>query len=262
MTVYGGQGDPARTMALLWRADAPAAARTAPGPRPGLTVDAIVAAGIALADESGLAGLSMRAVGQRLGTSAMALYTYVPSKRELLDLMYDQAHAGLPTGYAAAGLREAVLAWAADLWDRCLAHPWLLQVSYARPVLGPHEQAVLEALLGVLDRATLGAAARRTAVSALLHLVRGLAQTAAEAREAARATGDSDEQWWQARAGQIAHVAPDFAARFPHSAALAQTGAQTGDQAGEQAAYDPVEQARQALTGALNLLLDGLGAQS
>ncbi|MDI1461631.1 TetR/AcrR family transcriptional regulator [Catellatospora sp. KI3] len=255
MTVYGGQGDPARTMALLWRGGAPPGTRTAPGPRPGLTVDAIVAAGIALADESGLGGLSMRAVGGRLGTSAMALYTYVPSKRELLDLMYDQAHADLPTGYPAAGPRAAVLAWAADLWDRYLRHPWLLQVSYARPVLGPHEQAVLETLLGILDAMGLPAAVRRTAVSALLHLVRGMAQTAAESRAAAGATGDADEQWWHARAAQLAQVAPDFAQRFPHSTALAQAPAGDGG-------YDPVAAARAALTGGLDLLLDGLDARN
>ncbi|MBV1853811.1 TetR/AcrR family transcriptional regulator [Catellatospora tritici] len=254
MTVYGGQGDPARTMALLWRAGTPSGTRTAPGPRPGLTVDAIVAAGIALADESGLAGLSMRAVGQRLGTSAMALYTYVPSKRELLDLMYDQAHADLPTGYALdGGPRAAVLAWAADLWDRYLRHPWLLQVSYARPVLGPHEQVVLEALLGILAETGLPMTVRRTAVGTLLHLVRGMAQTAAESRAAAAATGDSDEHWWHARAAQLAHVAPDFAQRFPHSTALAQ--APVGE-----SGYDPVAIARAALTGGLDLLLDGLDA--
>ena len=42
MPVLAGQGDPARSMALLWRTPS---ARTGPGPKPGLSVDAIVAAG-------------------------------------------------------------------------------------------------------------------------------------------------------------------------------------------------------------------------
>jgi AcrR family transcriptional regulator len=72
-------------------------ARTAPGPKPALTVDAIVNAAIAVADADAMDGLSLRAVGERLGRTAMALYTYVPTKRELIDLMYDQAHAEMPT---------------------------------------------------------------------------------------------------------------------------------------------------------------------
>ena len=34
----------------------------------------------------------MRKVAERLGTGAMSLYRYVPSKAELLDLMLDTIH--------------------------------------------------------------------------------------------------------------------------------------------------------------------------
>ena len=55
-------------------------------------MEKIVAAAIALADEEGLEQLSMRKVAERLGTGAMSLYRYVPSKAELLDLMLDAIH--------------------------------------------------------------------------------------------------------------------------------------------------------------------------
>src|SRR5438045_4162211 len=95
VVLFAGQGDARRSMSLLWRTKEakggqPAGKRSAPGPKPALSVDAIVDAGIALADAEGLSALSMRAVGARLGRTAMALYTYVPSKSELLDLMYDR----------------------------------------------------------------------------------------------------------------------------------------------------------------------------
>lgn len=45
---------------------------------------------IALADERGLAAVSMRAVGQRLGLSSMAIYPYVGNKEALLDGMVDR----------------------------------------------------------------------------------------------------------------------------------------------------------------------------
>jgi hypothetical protein len=50
---------------------------------------------------------------------------------------------------------------------------------------------------------------------ALWNFVRGAAQTIAESRQAATATGVSDAEWWFARAGQMEEVAPGFAERFP-----------------------------------------------
>ncbi|MEV0146808.1 MULTISPECIES: TetR/AcrR family transcriptional regulator [unclassified Nonomuraea] len=247
MVVFAGQGDARRSMALLWRdtgtarsegsAGTPSGADSAgggggvervvrsrgpreergrPGPKPGLSVGMIVAAAIEVADAEGMAALSMRAVGERLGRTAMALYTYVPSKGELLDLMYDQALAELPTGYdSGAGRRAAVTAWAGDVLALYLRHPWMLQVSQARPVLGPNEYTMLETLLRILRESGLGRGRARRVVGTLFAFVRGAAGTIAEARQAEAATGVTDERWWRDRAGLLAEVAPDFAERFP-----------------------------------------------
>src|SRR3984957_4776793 len=61
------------------------------GPRPSLSLDRIVAAAISLADEEGLANLSMQRLAERLGCAKMALYRYVPGKSELVALMVDAA---------------------------------------------------------------------------------------------------------------------------------------------------------------------------
>ncbi|MEV0280336.1 TetR/AcrR family transcriptional regulator C-terminal domain-containing protein [Streptomyces sp. NPDC050610] len=222
MSVIAGQGDAAASMTLLWAGSDDRPRRTAPGPRPALSVDVIVAAAIAVADADSMAGLSMRTVAERLGRTSMALYTYVPGKAELLDLMYDRAHAELAADHAPDGdWRAAVTSWATELRAFYLRHPWVLQVSYARPVLGPHEQAVLESLAGVLYRAGLPSRPLRAIVSSLFHFVRGSAQTAAESRRAASATGVSDEEWWAGRSALLKEVAPDFAERFPMSVRLA-----------------------------------------
>lgn len=213
MVVFAGQG---RSMALLWRTAEPG---NRPGPKPGLSVDAIVEAGIAIADAEGMAGLSMRAVGERLGRTAMALYTYVPNKSELVDLMYDAALAELPAHYD-GDWRTAMTAWADAHWSFYLSHPWILQVSQARPVLGPNEYAGLETLLGILYRSDLDSPTIRRLAGALTQHVRAGAQSAAEAREAAKATGVSDEDWWVARSSLLQEVAPDFTTRFPHVARL------------------------------------------
>ena len=74
MVTYAGQGDPRRTMELLW--GVPTAAEATPrGPKPGITVDDIVAAATDIADTEGLDAVSMRSVAERLGRTAMALYT-------------------------------------------------------------------------------------------------------------------------------------------------------------------------------------------
>ena len=255
MAVFAGQGDPVRSMALLWRTPAP---RTGPGPKPGLSVDAIVAAAVAVADTGGLAGLSMRAVAERLGVTAMALYTYVPGKDELVDLMYDGAHAELPAGYdLGPGWRAAVTAWATDLLGCYVRHPWALQVSFARPVLGPGEQAVLEALARILRQAGLPAGLARRVVSLLFAVVRGTAQTVAEARLAAAAGGLSEQAWWSGRVAALRQVAPDFARRFPDSAWLAGAGA--ARRPGDPAPYLEGE-AMAAFSVGLTVVLDGVQA--
>nr|MDT0662271.1 TetR/AcrR family transcriptional regulator C-terminal domain-containing protein [Micromonospora sp. DSM 115978] len=258
MVVFAGQGDARRSMALLWRTPGSEPTAAGPGRRPGLTIDMIVEAGIAIADADGMAGLSMRTVGERLGRTGMALYTYVPSKNELLELMYDQVHAELPTGYdLTAGWRDTVTAWARDLWSFYLRHPWVLQVSRARPVLGPHEYGGLETLLGILAGTGLPARAVRRVVGVLFAFVRGSAQTIAEVRQATAATGVTDEDWWYARSALLTELAPDFAERFPMVTRLESEGAFRLDD--ETVPYLEQE-AREVFDAGLLVLLDGVEA--
>lgn len=270
MSVLAGQGDPRRSLALLWREVDAGRGRLAPGPKPGLTVDAIVEQAIAVADQNGIVSLSMRAVAERLGVTAMALYTYVPSKQELLDLMYDGAHAELRVRASVSesagrdqhdardpgeGWRDALMSWADDLMKFYLRHPWVLQVSYARPVLGPNEQRVLEDLVRILRETGLPARMLRRIVSVLFHVVRGIAQTITESRVAATAGDSSEQQWWSQRSAALSQVVPDFAQRFPMSAWLASqsTAAITDD-----ATPYLEREATQALTTGLTVLLDGI----
>lgn len=228
MGIIAGQGDPAITMAMLWAEPENRPAR--PGPRPVLTVDAVVLAGIDVADSDTMAGLSMRTVAERLGCSSMALYTYVPGKAELIDLMYDRVHAELTHDHDHGGWRAAVTSWATELRDFYVRHPWVVQVSFARPVLGPHEQAVMETLAAILDRTGLPAGVRRGVVSLLFNYVRGSAQTVAESRQAATTTGVSDQDWWAGRSAHLAEVAPDFAERFPASVRLSEDATGTWEE--------------------------------
>lgn len=103
-TETSGSGDIARTMELLWDAGR----RPSRGPKPTLTLDQIVEAGVRVADAEGLESMSMRRVATELGTGTMSLYRYVPGKAELLDLMLDRVQRPRrtrPTWATAAGAR-------------------------------------------------------------------------------------------------------------------------------------------------------------
>ncbi|GGJ86487.1 TetR family transcriptional regulator [Pilimelia anulata] len=256
MVTYAGQGDPVRTMALLW--GGPADAGSKPGPRPALTLDAVVAAAIGIADADGLAEVSMRTVGARLGKSAMALYTYVPSKAELLDLMVDRllatADRDLPYD---RGWRAAAEASARGGWEFHLRHPWLLHISGTRSVLGPHELDAYEAQLRVF--AGLGLAGLDVArLVGMLHtFVRGAAAAMAEARAAERATGISEDDWWTARAGYLEDIAkgPAYRERYPTITSLDQQAAFDVPQSDEPYLE---QQARDTFEQGLAVLLDGM----
>ena len=253
MAVFAGQGDARRSMRLLWRAQAGS------GSGSGLSVDLILDAAVEVADRDGMAALSMRAVGERLGRSAMALYTYVPSKAELVDLMYDRVLGELPSEYPVdGGWRPALRAWAEDVREFFLAHPWVLQVSQARPVLGPNEFAMVEALLRILRPTGLESTVLRGVVSAVVQFVRGAAGVIAEARRAAGETGMTDEEWWFSRSEVFEEVAPDFAERFPLSAWL---GAEEPPEVegAEDVPYLERDAVRSFAVG-LEVLLDGVEA--
>lgn len=137
--------DPTLTLRLLWRDALGDDARPRRGPRRGLTVDAIVTAAIALADEEGLDALTMRRLAERLGVGPMSLYTYVPGRGELIDLMVDSVYAAMTRHH---GLDQPWLARVRGVAEDNGAlfgrHPWAARVSTLRPPLGPGQMAKYE----------------------------------------------------------------------------------------------------------------------
>ena len=120
-TEFTGTGDPARSMALLWRA--PAGNGSRPGPRSSLDVDRIVSSAVRLADSEGLAALSMRRVAAEIGVAAMTLYTHVPGKSELVDLMHDAVLGEVYPAPPAGDWRARVAAAAPADWELFLRRP-------------------------------------------------------------------------------------------------------------------------------------------
>ena len=205
-------GEPARTVALLWRVAEPSRR----GPRPRLDVDAVVGEAIALADEQGLAAVTMRALAARLGVSAMTLYGSVPGKEVLLDLMLDALYARMqrPAWEAGAGWRSRSRAVAEANRALYAAHPWAAAVSTARPPLGPGQMAKYEHELAAFDGAGLGDVERDSALSFLLAFVRGIAVAAADAEQ----SPGTDAEWWE-RGRCSPRSSPRSATRSPRASA-------------------------------------------
>ncbi len=190
---FTGGGDPGRSIALLWGVPGP----TRRGPKPRHSVEEVVRAAIAIADAEGLTALSMRRVAETLGLSPMSLYTYVPSKAELVDLMLDRV-AGedqAPTG-PASGWRAKLEQIARQGWVRAQRHPWILQVGTHRPPLGPNILARVETTLCAVDDLGLNEIEMDQVTSLLGDYVRGAVRAALDAREVEQQSGMTDEQWW------------------------------------------------------------------
>lgn len=120
------------------------------GPRPALSRDGIVRAGIQIADDDGLAALSMQRVAARLGAATMSLYRHVPGKNDLISLMLDAAIGDPPALAEDAGWRAAVAEWARGTRDIFVRHPWTLPLVTSARTMGPNELAWAEAALRVL----------------------------------------------------------------------------------------------------------------
>jgi AcrR family transcriptional regulator len=193
VTEFSGGGDLRRSIALLW--GVPGTGRR--GPKPSRSVEEVVSAAVGLADAEGLAALSMRRVAETLGLSPMSLYTYVPSKAELVDLMVDRVAAEISEpGPALTGWREKVEHLARQRWSMAQHHPWLMQVGVHRPPLGPNILAKIETTLQALDGQGLTEFEMNHFAALILNYVRGSARAALDARDVERESGVTDEQWW------------------------------------------------------------------
>jgi AcrR family transcriptional regulator len=244
-----GLGEPSRTLALLW-GDASAGPRRK-GPGRSVSVEQLVDGAIALADEEGLAAVTMRALAQRVGVSAMSVYTYVPGKAELLDLMVDALHLAMPRPpWRSRSWRTRLTRVAEANRDLLLAHPWLTEVAaLSRPPLGPGTMAKYEHELAAYDGTGLGDVDTDAALTYLLGFVQAHCRAA---HDAARATTDSamsDADWWAANQPVLERALDPEA--YPRAVRV---GSAAGEAQGS--AWD----AGRAWRFGLARTLDGLGA--
>src|SRR4029453_18683100 len=93
--------------------------------RPALTRERVLASALALIDDAGLAGFSIRGLGAALGCEPMSIYHYFPSKEHLQDALGDEAIAGVRPGPPGAGRVDRLRAMAHSYRDIARRHPRL-----------------------------------------------------------------------------------------------------------------------------------------
>jgi AcrR family transcriptional regulator len=239
--------DPARSLALLW------GSHSKPG-RSGLTVRAIVDTAIELADAQGLEAVSMRQVAEQLKAGTMSLYTHVPGKGELTDLMFDTVYADLyadvdEPAQQPGGWRGGMEFVARRNWEALMAHPWIHEVPAIRNALGPNITLKYEAELRPLDGLGLTDVEMDSALTLVLTHVQGTARAAAEHQRTQRESGLTDQEWWLTTGPLLDRYMAGLADRFP---VAGRVGTAAGEQ--HQAALD----SDHAFRFGLDRILDGI----
>ncbi len=203
-----------RRSELLWEDRSPGTR----GPRPGVTPEDVVQMAIQIADDEGLAALTMHAVAARLGFTTMAIYRYFPNKEALYDAIVD-AGIGLPPrpSEPRGDWRAEVSQWAHAKRAMMCARPWLAKLPFIAAPHGPNWLSWLEALTQPLASMGLIPADVGQMISVVDGYTRGASDTSISLARA-RARGTSDEQWAAAVGADLGRALGD--PRFPAFAAL------------------------------------------
>lgn len=253
MTEFSGATNPDRILPLLWRRQHPRKAATGRPPR--LSVDAVVAAGIAIADADGIEAASMAKVAARLEVATMTLYTYVPSHAELVELMVDEVLVGRalpgPGQERPETWQDQILLYADSTLTMYRAHPWLTQISRIRPPLGPGMLRESEYVLSTVAGLGLPLADVNTAATAITMFVTAAARQEGENALLRRASGQSNDAWW----GQRGQLWEQWFDVEQHPAMTSHWNAGGFDRG-------PDQQAADSFRYGLRLLLDGIGRQA
>ena len=175
------------------------------GPKPELSVDAIVEAAVRVADAEGLDAVSMARVAKELGFTTMSLYRHVASKDELLQLMWNASAQGAESLVLDGdGWRDRLRQWALIQREMMDRHPWITQMPMAAPPLAPNSLTFVERGLETLEGTGLADADKIRVIGLLSSYALSEGRMAHDAARAAAA----------AQAAAAAGDAPAFPASF------------------------------------------------
>lgn len=139
-----------------------------------LTRERILAAALALLDEVGLDGLTMRRLAERLEVQAGALYRHVRDKDELLDLLAEAICADQPEPDPALPWREQLHRLAANQVRMLRSRRDAARIVAGTPPTGPERLRLIDATLRALLLGGFSEGAAMQAAALLNSYVTGL----------------------------------------------------------------------------------------
>ncbi|MFD9946395.1 TetR/AcrR family transcriptional regulator C-terminal domain-containing protein [Nonomuraea sp. NPDC059023] len=208
VVAWSAPGSPGRGGPAVARAGSTAAG--GPGRSRELTVARVLLAAIELADEEGLAAVSMRRVATALGVPTMALHRYVRGRGELVQEMVDQVYgeARLP-GRVPDGWRKQVELSLRLQWGIHRRHPWLASAyPLTRPYLGANGLAHTEWIMRAVSGLGLDPNTMLHVTVSLAAFIRGLAANLEPEARAVQDTGMSDDEWMATREAALRRLMP------------------------------------------------------
>ncbi|GHH04878.1 TetR/AcrR family transcriptional regulator C-terminal domain-containing protein [Streptomyces lanatus] len=219
-----------------------------------LNREQIVGAAIELLDAEGIDGLSMRKLGQKLGSAATAMYWHVGNKENLLVLAADEVwgEVTLPdvpaVGWRAAA-RELMYA-AHELTGR---HRWLVRVITTYVAYSEGMARFQECAYETFEAAGFRDADLDWAVSTPFMFVTGMAfMTTTDAAEVKQRASSGDAAQPEDEAAVVAQVAA-LAAKYPRLSASMQAQGQRGLTFGEEV--------EKVFAFGVETILDGMAAR-
>ncbi|GAB2686809.1 TetR/AcrR family transcriptional regulator C-terminal domain-containing protein [Kribbella swartbergensis] len=174
-----------------------------------LTREQIVQTAMTTLDTEGLAGLSIRKLAAKLDAGATSLYWHVPTKDDLIDLLIDEVWGEIDVpDPELAGWRNGAMLFGHSLRAAVLRHPWLPEVMYTRPSMGPKAMALGSRGLALFGAAGFSPTDVDQAMSSVMSYVLGTVSAEVATREMVRKSGRSLDEW----AGDMLRQAETIAA--------------------------------------------------
>jgi AcrR family transcriptional regulator len=201
--------------------------RPAKGPKPGLSLDRIVDAAVALAATEGLGAVSMGRVAKELGVSTMSLYRYVGAKDELYLLMQETAMGPPPLAPPPdTEWREALSLWAWAQREAFHRNLWALRIPRTGPPATPNMVAWWERGLVALEGTGLDEGTKISVILLVSGYVRNEATLMADLSAASAESGSSVEDVMARTAHTLRRLADP--ARYPAVARSLESGVVDG----------------------------------
>ena len=208
-----------------------------------LSRERVLRAAVELADDVGIAGVSMRQLAQRLGVVPMALYKHVADKEELFDGMVDVVIGEFTPPDPVVDWKEGVRQQLLSARRAVLRHPWSRRAIESRTRRTPAVLGYMDAVAGTFLAGGFSADLTHHVMHALGNRIWGFSpEMFDESQKESDPTTDGPGQ----------EALEGFAQRYPHIVQIAMAATERPRTDGGQGCDEQFE-----FEFALDLLLDG-----